>query len=194
MTIPNNKQNKILIVSAPSGAGKTSLTRALVSKFDDVGLTVSHTTRDLRPGEVDGVHYHFIEKSEFEEMIENEQFIEYATVFENYYGTSVAEIQRLLDNGQHAILDIDWQGARKVREKFPLAVSAFIIPPSMDVLEQRLRERKRDSDEVIARRMKEAESELSHQSEYEYIIVNDDFEAALEQLEHILYQDIQTPN
>ena len=194
MTTTNNNQNKILIVSAPSGAGKTSLTRALVSKFDDVGLTVSHTTRDLRPGEVDGVHYHFIEKSEFEKMIEDQQFIEYATVFENYYGTSVAEIQRLLDNGQHAILDIDWQGARKVREKFPSAISAFIIPPSMDVLEQRLRARKRDSDEVIARRMKEAESELSHQGEYEFIIINDDFTAALEQLEHILYRDIQTPN
>ena len=187
-------QNKILIVSAPSGAGKTSLTRAMVAKYDEVGLTVSHTTRDQRPGEVDGVHYHFVEKVEFEQMIDNDQFIEYATVFENYYGTSVPEIQRLLDAGQHAILDIDWQGARKVRQKFPSAISAFIVPPSMDVLEQRLRQRKRDSEEVIARRMKEAESEMSHQDEYEYIIVNDDFDAALEQLTHILFQDTQPPH
>ena len=181
MTIPG-----ILIVSAPSGAGKTSLARALVSENNQVGLTVSHTTRPIRPGEIGGVHYHFIDRQEFEKMIEQDMFVEYASVFDHYYGTSVAAIRQQLDTGKHAILDIDWQGARKVRGKFPNAVSVFIMPPSLEALEQRLRDRGQDSEEVIARRMGDARSEISHKDEYDFTIVNDDFDRALSQLNGML--------
>jgi len=176
----------VLILSAPSGAGKTSLARALVSGRNDVGFTVSYTTRSIRPGEKNGVHYHFIDSANFEHMIEADLFVEYATVFGNSYGTSMAAIDQQISRGKHAILEIDWQGARKVREKFPEAVSVFIMPPSLDTLEQRLRDRNQDSDEVIARRMQEARNEISHKDEYDYVIVNDDFDKALNQLEQAL--------
>lgn len=176
----------VLILSAPSGAGKTSLAQALISGRADVGFTVSHTTRRQRPGEIDGVHYHFVDQAGFDQMVEEDRFVEYATVFGNAYGTSVAAINQQISAGKHAILEIDWQGARKVREKFAGAISVFVMPPSLDALEQRLRDRKQDSEEVIARRMQEARNEISHKDEYDHIIINDDFNSALQQLNNAL--------
>jgi guanylate kinase len=176
----------VLIVSAPSGAGKTSLTQALVSSRQDVGITVSHTTRAQRHGEMNGVHYHFVSSGVFEQMIKDDQFVEYATVFGNYYGTSVKAINDQLQQGKNAILEIDWQGARKVREKFPDALSVFVMPPSLVVLEQRLRNRGQDSEEVIARRMREAQNEISHKGEYDIVVVNTEFDHALAELEKAL--------
>ena len=176
----------ILVLSAPSGGGKTSLARALVAQRDDVEITVSHTTREQRPGEQDGVHYFFVHRPGFETMIKADAFIEYATVFENYYGTSTEAIEKLILNGKHAILDIDWQGARNVRKRYPSAISVFVMPPSVEALEQRLRERRQDSEQVIQRRMEEAANEISHKDEFDVIIVNDDFDNALAQLGQVL--------
>jgi len=165
----------VLIVSAPSGAGKTSLTRALVASRENVGLTVSHTTRPIRPGEESGVHYHFVSHESFEKMVQQGLFVEHATVFGNRYGTSIQAIDERLAEGKHAILEIDWQGARRVRDAFPAAVSVFIMPPSLEALEQRLRDRGQDSENVIANRMQAARSEISHKDEFDQIIVNDDW-------------------
>jgi len=176
----------ILILSAPSGAGKTSLARALVSSRSDAELTVSHTTRAQRPGEVDGQHYFFVDKRKFSAMIGNGEFIEHAVVFDHYYGTSIKAIETLIFNNRHAILDIDWQGARSVRWKYPTSRSVFIMPPSLEVLENRLRQRRQDSGDVIERRMRDAKNEMGHRNEYDFIITNDDFDAALGELRHIL--------
>jgi guanylate kinase len=176
----------ILVLSAPSGGGKTSLARALVARRNDVEITVSHTTREQRPGEVHGVHYYFVEKVDFEAMIEKDDFIEYARVFDNYYGTSIKAMEKLISMGKHAILDIDWQGARNVRRKYPDAISVFVMPPSTEALERRLRERRQDSEEVIARRMRDAANEMSHKDEFDIIITNDDFENTADELEKVL--------
>jgi len=176
----------ILVLSAPSGGGKTSLARALVARRNDVEITVSHTTREQRPGEEHGVHYYFVEKIDFETMIEKGEFIEYAQVFDNYYGTSIKALENLISRGKHAILDIDWQGARNVRRKYADAISVFVMPPSMEALEQRLRERRQDSEEVIARRMRDAANEMSHKDEFDIIITNDDFDNTADTLEIIL--------
>jgi len=173
-------------VSAPSGAGKTSLTQALVARRNDLGLTVSHTTRAQRPGETDGVHYYFVDHEKFEQMIADGEFVEHALVFGNRYGTSLAAIEAQLSRGRHAILEIDWQGARRVRQRFPGVMSVFIMPPSLDILEQRLRDRGQDSDAVIERRMQEAQSEMSHREEYDRIIINADFDSALAELSDAL--------
>ena len=176
----------VIILSAPSGAGKTSLARKLVAHRYDVALTVSHTTRPQRPGEQHGVDYYFVDNAEFETMIAANRFIEHATVFGNHYGTSTDTIERLSARGKHAILEIDWQGARMVRRKFPDARSVFIMPPSLAALEERLRARRQDSDEVIKQRMRAARNEMSHKGEYDYLIVNDQFEQAFARLEAIL--------
>lgn len=176
----------VLILSAPSGAGKTSLARRLVAKRPDAALAVSHTTRAQRPGETHGVDYYFVTSAEFEAMIAAGRFIEYATVFGNYYGTSARAIEALISGGKHAILEIDWQGARAVRRQFPGAKSVFVMPPSLQALEQRLRARRQDADEVIAERMRAARDEMSHADEYDYIIVNERFDRALAELEAIL--------
>jgi len=178
----------ILILSSPSGGGKTSLTKALVAMRADAGVTVSHTTRKRRPGEEDGVHYYFVSRETFEEMIEQDDFIEYARVFDHYYGTSVKAAEHQIANGKHAILDIDWQGARTVRGKFPGAVSVFVMPPSLEVLERRLLERGQDSRDVIARRMEDAEDQIGHRDEFDKIIVNENFETAMTELESVLDQ------
>ncbi|GAL24167.1 guanylate kinase [Vibrio variabilis] len=149
-------------------------------------VSVSHTTRGMRPGEEDGVHYHFVEKSEFESLIEQGAFLEYAEVFGNYYGTSRLWIEETLNKGIDVFLDIDWQGARQIREQMPEAKSVFILPPSNSELERRLNVRGQDSDEVIAKRMSEAKSEMSHYNEYDYVIVNDDFDGALVDFKAIL--------
>lgn len=186
---PVNKQArdpKILVLSAPSGGGKTSLARALEQGREDAKIVVSHTTRPPRPGEIDGMHYRFVERTAFEKMIHDDAFIEYATVYGNLYGTSLAAVDILFSSGKHAILDIDWQGARIVRRCYPSTISVFILPPSVRALEQRLRERNQDSESVIRERMKLVEQQLSHKDEFEIILVNKDFDNSLEFLNNLL--------
>ncbi|MBK5939019.1 guanylate kinase [Halochromatium roseum] len=176
----------LFVVSAPSGAGKTSLVAALLENDPALSLSVSYTTRQRRPGEIDGSHYHFIDHDRFEKMIETGAFIEYARVFDNAYGTAEASLRETLEQGQDLLLEIDWQGARQVRERFPEAVSIFIVPPSLSALEQRLRGRGQDSDAVIRDRMGKARDELSHWDEYRYLVVNEHFDQALQELNCIL--------
>ena len=177
----------LVILSAPSGAGKTSLLHALMNDAEGVAVSVSHTTRKQRPGEVDGQHYHFVSVEEFQRMIADDAFIEHAQVFDNFYGTSKAAVRQQLDSGTDVILEIDWQGARQVRRLFPEAVSVFIVPPSVDALRERLSSRGQDSEEIIERRMSDALAELSHYDEYDYIIINDQFEKALQDLHCVLH-------
>lgn len=176
----------LYIISAPSGAGKTSLVRELVDSMADIRVSVSHTTRPVRPGEKDGVNYHFTIPPTFERMIEDDIFLEHALVFGNYYGTSRDWVEQQLREGIDVILEIDWQGAQQVRAKMPASVGVFILPPSKAVLESRLRGRAQDSDEVIARRLSEAVTEMSHYAEYDYVVVNDDFDTALADLRAIV--------
>lgn len=188
MTVPGN----LFILSAPSGAGKSSLIAALLKQEAESGkralqVSVSHTTRDPRPGEENGVHYHFVNKSEFEALIAEDTFYEHAEVFGNYYGTSATAIDEQLQKGIDVFLDIDWQGAQQVRLKKPEVTTIFISPPSLDALENRLKARGQDSDEIIAGRMQEAKAECSHFGEFDYIIVNDDFEQALRDLTTVVY-------
>jgi guanylate kinase len=173
----------LYIISAPSGAGKTSLVSALLNKTGDgLALSVSHTTRRPRPGEVDGRDYHFVDNAAFGDMIDAGVFLEHAQVFDNCYGTSRLSVEQQLSAGQDVILEIDWQGARQVRKALPEAVGIFILPPSREALEARLRGRGQDDDAVIARRMRDAVSEMTHYAEYDYLVVNDDFELALDDL------------
>ncbi|KGJ94677.1 guanylate kinase [Colwellia psychrerythraea] len=180
MIVPGN----LFILSAPSGAGKSSLINALL-KTDNPASTramqvsISHTTRDARPGENNGEHYHFVSVAEFKKQISLNAFYEYAEVFGNYYGTSEAAIDAQLAQGIDVFLDIDWQGAQQVRMKKPGVTTIFISPPSREELEKRLRGRGQDSDEVIASRMAQAQAECSHYNEFDYVIVNDDFDQAL---------------
>ncbi len=176
----------LYIFSAPSGAGKTSLVKALLEATDGIEVSVSHTTRPPRPGEVDGVDYHFVDVPTFEKMVAEGAFLEHARVFDNYYGTARASVETRLQAGVDVILEIDWQGARLVRAQFPDAVGVFILPPSREALEERLRGRGQDSDEVIARRMRDAVSEMSHYAEFDYLVINDDFDTALEELRAIV--------
>jgi len=172
----------LYIISAPSGAGKTSLVRELVSDNEHVVVSVSHTTRAMRPGEQDGVDYHFVSKDLFLDMVESSAFLEHARVFDNYYGTSQQHVEQQLLRGHDVILEIDWQGARQVRKLFPDSLSVFILPPSREALKQRLNNRGQDSEETIERRMNDAVNEMSHYAEFDYLLVNDDFDAALHDL------------
>lgn len=174
----------LFIVSAPSGAGKSSLIAALLKRYsnDDMAVSVSHTTRQPRPGEIDGQHYHFVDKAQFQALIDDGAFYEWAEVFGNFYGTSKAAIAAQLQAGIDVFLDIDWQGAQQVRQHMPTAVSIFILPPSATELEQRLRTRGQDTDEVIAARMAKARAEISHYKEYDYQIINASFDTALSDL------------
>ncbi len=169
----------LFTVSAPSGAGKTSLVKALVESSSDIQVSISHTTRAMRPGERDGVNYHFVSQAEFMGMLERSEFLEHAQVFANYYGTSKAWVEQTLRRGVDVILEIDWQGAAQVRRLIPDAVSVFILPPSRETLHSRLTGRGQDSEAVIAARMAEAKSEISHYVECQYLIVNEDFAVAL---------------
>jgi guanylate kinase len=175
----------LYIISAPSGAGKSSLVRAIVHKLADVVVSVSHTTRPMREGEVDGQDYHFIEESRFNAMVEQGDFLEHAQVFGNYYGTSKQSIEEQLLSGKDVILEIDWQGARQIRQRMSDSRSVYILPPSISALKQRLSNRGQDTDEVIDSRMREAVSEMSHYGEFDYIVINDDFDEATEQLASI---------
>ncbi|RLA05583.1 MAG: guanylate kinase [Gammaproteobacteria bacterium] len=172
----------LFVVSAPSGAGKTSLVNALVEQYKNVSLSVSHTTRQAREGEVDGEDYYFVTQTQFAQLCETGAFLESAKVFDNSYGTSSEIVLSQLQAGIDVILEIDWQGAQQVRKNHPDCTSIFILPPSRSTLEQRLRGRGQDNDEIIARRMHDAENEMSHYVEFDHLIVNDDFSEALSDL------------
>lgn len=175
----------LYIVSAASGTGKTSLLNVLLQQTTNIAVSVSHTTRNKREGEENGKHYHFVEKSEFETLINDGDFLEHAQVFGNYYGTSQSAVQQQLNTGIDVILEIDWQGAQQVRRLMPEAVSIFILPPSRQALLDRLTGRGQDSEEIITGRMNEAVSEMSHFHEYDYVVINDNFEVALGELKSI---------
>lgn len=175
----------LYIVSAPSGAGKTSLVKALLDAQPQVRVSVSHTTRPMRPGEVDGVNYHFVTREAFLERLQQGEFLEHAEVFGNLYGTSQHWVEQTLDQGYDLILEIDWQGAQQVRRLMPQAKSIFILPPTQEALRQRLTNRGQDSDDVIEKRMREAVSEMTHYVEYDYLVINDDFAHALIDLQAI---------
>ncbi len=177
---------KLLILSAASGTGKTSLAHALIESEPDVVFSVSHTTRAPRPGEVHGRHYYFVSPEEFEAMVARGDFLEHAQVFGNRYGTSRQTIEQRLAQGKSVILDIDWQGARAVKRQLPEAVSVFILPPSREALLERLTRRGQDGPEVIARRMSAAVDEMAHCREFDHLVVNDDFQAALADIRAIL--------
>jgi guanylate kinase len=176
----------LFVVVAPSGAGKTSLVNAMLAEEAGIRLSVSFTTRAPRPGEVDGREYHFVPRERFEAMIAAGDFLEYAEVYGNYYGTSRHWIATQLDGEHDVLLEIDWQGARQVRRLFPRMVGIFVLPPSLEELRRRLTDRGKDSPEVIERRMASAREEISHVLEFEYIIVNEQFDAALADLKAVV--------
>lgn len=181
----SNHPGQLFVISAPSGAGKTSLVSALLDLDQLVEVSVSHTTRSPRPGEQDAVNYNFVSVETFESLIEQSGFLEHAKVFENYYGTSQDWVESKLKAGIDVILEIDWQGAQQIRKMLPEVVSIFILPPSKAALESRLKGRGQDSEEVIAKRMAQAASETSHYGEYDYLVINDDFDSALKELQAI---------
>jgi len=182
-------KGSLYIVSAPSGAGKTSLLKQVVQSMGNLQVSVSHTTRESRPGEVDGENYFFISQSEFLERVGREDFLEHAEVFGNHYGTSKEALDTMLSQGKDIILEIDWQGAQTVRKAMPSAISIFILPPSVEALESRLQNREQDSDEIIAKRMHGARNEMSHYNEYDFIVINDDFDLAVEELKSLFVVD-----
>ena len=169
-------------ISAPSGCGKTSLVKALLERMSGIGVSVSHTTRDMRPGEVDGVDYHFIDTDKFLQMIHAGDFLEHAQVFRNYYGTSQGSVEAMLNNDQDVILEIDWQGMQQVQKLRPDSVAITILPPSLAALQSRLQGRDSDTDEEIAHRMSQAREEMSHFAECDFLVINDDFDTALDEL------------
>ena len=180
------KQGTLFIISAPSGAGKTSLVGEILSRSDNIQASVSHTTRERRSGEEDGVNYHFVTQSEFLKMVDDDSFLEHAEVFGNHYGTSESWVRMTLELGIDVILEIDWQGAEQARKHFPSSQSIFILPPSKQALQERLTLRGQDNKEVIDRRIAAATQEMSHYIDADYLIINDDFETARTQLESII--------
>ncbi len=176
----------LYVIAAPSGGGKTSLIRGLLARVDNLEFSVSHTTRSQRPGEIDGRDYHFIDQSRFDQMVEADDFVEYATVFKHSYGTSKQQISDRLRQGIDIILEIDWQGARQIKASFEQAIGIFILPPSVEVLHQRLSGRGQDDADIIAHRMDKAREEMSHYGEFDYLIINDRFEESIDKLQHII--------
>ncbi len=183
MNKQTNKPGKLIVISAPSGAGKTTLVKALCKADPELMVSVSHTTRPRRDGEEDGIAYHFTDVDSFREMVDGEQFLEHAKVFDNYYGTSRASVESQLSKGIDVILEIDWQGAQGIRQLIPESISIFILPPSYQALETRLTGRGEDDAGTIQRRMDDAINELSHYKEYDYLVINDEFELALSELQ-----------
>jgi guanylate kinase len=182
----NRVNGKLIVIAAPSGAGKTSLVKALLESNDDMGVAVSHTTRAMRPGETDGVDYHFVSKEAFQSLLAEGGFIEHAEVFGNWYGTSLGAMDTVLNQGKHLVLEIDYQGAAQVRDKVPHALSIFILPPSLKALKDRLTNRAQDDAESIERRSQEAFNEISHYHQFDYLIVNDNFDLALSQMDAVI--------
>ncbi|AHI29039.1 guanylate kinase [Marinobacter similis] len=179
---PTVEQGTLYVISAPSGAGKTSLVAAMLGNDNKLGVSISHTTRPMREGEQDGVNYHFVSRDEFEAMIARGEFLEHADVFGNYYGTSHIWVRETLAGGQDVILEIDWQGAEQVRRLMPECVSIFIVPPSAATLRERLTGRGTDAPDVVERRLGEAREECQHALEFDFLVVNDDFDVALADL------------
>lgn len=179
-------RGRLYVITAPSGAGKTSLVRALMGAEPRLKFSVSYTTRPPRPNEVEARDYHFVSQERFAQMVERGEFLEHARVFDHCYGTHLATVQRALEAGELLLLEIDWQGARQVRARLPAARSIFILPPTRAALEERLRARRTDSDEVIRRRLAEAGRDITHFAEFDYVVINDRFERALEDLKAIV--------
>jgi len=179
-------RGRLFVIAAPSGAGKTSLVKALLQRKPELHLSISHTTRRKRPTEQDGREYHFVSVDEFQRLREKGQFLEYAQVFDNYYGTGRDPVETELARGNNVVLEIDWQGAQQVRHALPECVTIFILPPSRGALEDRLRNRRTDSDEVIARRLRDAVGDMSHWNEFNYVVVNDAFHKAVDDLASIV--------
>ena len=177
----------LYIISAPSGAGKTSMIAKLLETLSDAEMAVSHTTREAREGEVDGKHYHFTNADDFLNDVHEDKFLEHANVFGNHYGTSKAAVDVLLEKGVDVILEIDWQGAQQVRKLMPEALSIFILPPSKEELERRLRGRSTDSDDVIAKRLGQSCDDIKHYDEFDYLVINDDFDESVQQLASIFH-------
>ena len=178
--------SNLFIVAAPSGCGKTSLVESLINNTKNLLVSISHTTRKPRAGEVNGTNYHFISVAEFQKMVSDDAFIEHAEVFENFYGTSKKLINDNLNNNIDVILEIDWQGSHQVKQNLPSAISIFILPPSKEALELRLKNRAQDDELIIKKRMLDAENQMSHYSEFDYLVINDNFNAALADLESII--------
>ena len=182
----SRQRGRLYVVSAPSGAGKTSLLKALMAREPAIQFSVSYTTRKPRPNEIAGRDYHFVSVERFKDMADKDEFLEYAQVFDNYYGTAVHAVQEALANGEQLLLEIDWQGAQQVRKRIPEARSIFILPPSSGALEHRLKARSTDSDEVIQRRLKDAAADIGHWREFDYVVINDNFDQAIEDLQAIV--------
>lgn len=181
-TADTPRRGSLYVIAAPSGAGKTSLVKAVLDRAPDLRVSISHTTRKARPQERDGEHYHFVTLDEFNRLAAAGEFLEHAQVFDNHYGTGKTGVEALRNAGHDVILEIDWQGARQIRQVIPDCQSIFILPPSRRSLEERLRNRKTDSEEVIQRRLRDSITDMSHYSEFDRVIVNDDFETTVEQL------------
>lgn len=178
----SDSQARLFVIAAPSGAGKTTLVHALVTKNSDLRFSVSYTTRPQRSNEADGIDYLFVDADEFEALRARRELLESATVFNYLYGTSRKQVEQMLGGGHHVVLEIDWQGARQVRESMPECVTIFLLPPSLEELERRLRDRRTDTDNVIARRLRDAISDIGHWDEFDYVIINDDLDQAVAEL------------
>ena len=182
----SSRRGKLFVIAAPSGAGKTSLVKALLERMPELHVSVSHTTRNKRPTEQHGREYYFVSVPEFESLVEKNEFLEHARVFDNYYGTGRRPVEEQLAKGHDVVLEIDWQGARQVRKALPECKTIFILPPSRQALEERLRNRATDSNEVIERRLRDAVGDMTHSREFDYVVVNDDFEHAVSDLMRIV--------
>jgi guanylate kinase len=183
---PSPDRGRLFVIAAPSGAGKTSLVKALLQRKPELHVSVSYTTRPKRPTEEDGREYHFVSVGDFQRLRDQGQFLEYAQVFDNFYGTGRRPVETELARGNNVVLEIDWQGAQQVRRTLPECVTIFILPPSRSSLEDRLRNRRTDSEQVIARRLRDAVGDMSHWNEFNYVVVNDDFDRAVGDLVSIV--------
>lgn len=183
----SNHQGNLFVIAAPSGTGKTSLVRALINRVSQLEISISHTTRLPRPGDIPGQDYFFISKHDFHLLLEQKRFLEHAMIYDHYYGTSQEWTMEKLNQGIDVILEIDWQGARQIRQQMADAIFVFILPPSLTALHERLKQRNQDDFAAIAKRMASAQEEISHYNEFDYLIINESFDKALEELEYIIF-------